>query len=344
MKVSVILTVLNEGSSISEVIDALLRQTHPPDEIVIVDGGSRDDTVSVLRRYAGQYPQLKVYVDPGVNIARGRNLAISRARGDIIAVTDGGCRPEPDWLREFLVPFENDPDVGAVAGHVIPRGEGRFEYYCGLLTIANPDNESQQGRFYGRSSAFLRRLWEQVGGYPEWLYTAEDTLFSIRARKLGFKIVYAPASKVYWRPRPTLRKMAKMFYLYGRGNGRIQSGEVRGSWYWLKYYLALAAGLLAGFVEPWAFGIAGIAAVQLYRLIVAPNLRQANAGADASLDRFIYIPLIVLVRNLSTNLGFVRGWMESRKGEFRDKLESYMAGNYGKQPSSGPELDLKPRD
>jgi len=69
-----------------------------------------------------------------------------------------------------------------------------------------------------------RRLWERVGGYPEWLYTAEDTLFALAAGRLAeYKVVYAPASVLYWRPRPTLRKMARMFYLYGRGNGRIQN-------------------------------------------------------------------------------------------------------------------------
>lgn len=324
MKVSVILTVLNEGGSIAEVLDAILAQSHSPDEIVIVDGGSSDDTLSVLQSYAERYPQLKVYVDSGVNIARGRNLAISRAQGDIIAVTDGGCRPEPDWLRELLAPFEADLEVSAVAGNIIPLGESRFEFYCGLLSVPNPASDSQQGMFYGRSSAFRRSMWAKVGGYPEWLYTAEDTLFAIRAQHLGFNIVYAPASRIYWRPRPSLRKMAKMFYLYGRGNGRIHHGELSGAWYWQKYYLAFALSLLAGFLEPWFWLPSGLVGLQLFRLVALPNLNLVKHQPGVAFDRFLYVPMIAWTRNFSTNLGFVRGWLEYRRGDFKQRLDDYM--------------------
>ena len=54
MKVSVIATVLNEGPAIRRLLDSLVAQTRAPDEVVIVDGGSSDDTVSILRGYADQ--------------------------------------------------------------------------------------------------------------------------------------------------------------------------------------------------------------------------------------------------------------------------------------------------
>ncbi len=72
MKVSLILTVLNEGESIRGVLDSLAAQTRPPDEVVIADGGSRDDTVAILRSYAaaGRLP-LRMIEAPGANIAQG---------------------------------------------------------------------------------------------------------------------------------------------------------------------------------------------------------------------------------------------------------------------------------
>ena len=149
MKVSIILTVLNEGDGMRALLDALLGQTLQPDEIVIVDGGSRDETLQVLKAYAAQDPRIKVHVEPGVNIARGRNLAIARAEGDILAVTDGGCQPEPDWLRELLAPLQADPAVGAVAGRFIPLAQGRFEHYCGQMSVPDLGGESQRGMFFG---------------------------------------------------------------------------------------------------------------------------------------------------------------------------------------------------
>ena len=329
MKISIILTVLNEGRGMPALLDALLGQTLQPDEIVIVDGGSRDETLQVLKAYVDQDPRIKVHVEPGVNIARGRNLAIARAEGDVLAVTDGGCRPEPDWLRELLAPLQADPGVGAVAGRFIPVAHGRFEHYCGQMSVPDLGGESQRGMFYGRSSAFRRRLWDRVGGYPEWLYTAEDTLFAISAGRLkDYRIVYAPKSILYWRPRPTLAKMAKMFYLYGRGNGRIQHGELKGALYWLRYYLAFVAGLLCTPLSPWTLLVSAFAVGHLVRTVVQPNLRLIAPLAGAASDRFLYVPLIALTRNLSTNLGFVRGWLEYRRGaDYKQKLDDYLKGN-----------------
>ena len=337
MKVSVILTVLNEGNGLAELLDALLMQTARPDEIVVVDGGSRDDTLKVLNAYAQRDRRFKIYVEPGVNIARGRNLAIARAEGDVLAITDAGCRPEPGWLRELLLPLQNDPAVGAVGGRFIPVAQGRFEYYCGQLSVPDLGGESQRGMFYGRSSAFRRRLWERVGGYPEWLYTGEDTLFAISAGRIGdYKIVYAPASVLSWRPRPTLPKMAKMFYLYGRGNGRIQHGDLQGSLYWLRYYFVLALTLPLGLFSVWPWVISTIVFWHLYRTVVKPNLLLIKTRTDDSIDRYFYIPLIALTRNLSTNLGFVRGWLEYRNDDvFKRKLEEYLNGTWRRETAAG---------
>ncbi|MCX7671294.1 MAG: glycosyltransferase, partial [Anaerolineae bacterium] len=81
-RVSVICTVLNEGDAIRRLLDSLLAQTRPPDEVVIVDGGSRDQTVAILREYADRLP-LQVLVEPGANISRGRNVAIAAATGAV---------------------------------------------------------------------------------------------------------------------------------------------------------------------------------------------------------------------------------------------------------------------
>jgi GT2 family glycosyltransferase len=265
-------------------------------------------------------------MEPGVNIARGRTIAIERAGGDVIAVTDGGCLPERDWLAELVAPLEADPAVGAVGGSFIPVAKTRFEHYCGKLSVPDMQVEAQRGMFYGRSSAYRRSLWAEAGGYPEWLYTGEDTLFALRAGKLaGYKIVHAPASILHWRPRSTLTKLAKMFYLYGRGNGRIQHGSLAGSLYWLRYHLAFAASLLAGAWFPAAWLVTIVAGWHLYRGIVKPNLEAVQAAGDERADRLFHVPLIAITRNLATNLGFLRGWIEYKRGaDFKAQLDRYL--------------------
>lgn len=323
MFVSVVLTVLNEGPDLRELLDGLFAQSRPPDEVVVVDGGSVDDTVRILRERAVNERRLAVHVEPGVNISRGRNLAIERARGDVIAVTDGGCRPDVDWLGALLKPLEADSTVAAVAGRFLSDSRSRFEHYSGRLSMPDLGSDSQRGMFYGRSSAFRREVWARVGGYPEWLYTGEDTLFALAVGRLpGWKVAYAPDSLVRWRPRPTLRKLAKMFYLYGRGNGRIGHGNLLGSLYWLRWHFVVALLLLAGLAWPWAWLAAPVGAWPLWKGVVQPNLA---ALADEPADRRLYVPLITLTRNAATNLGYLRGWLELRGGAgFRQQLVQYL--------------------
>ena len=105
-----------------------------------------------------------------------------------------------------MKPLLEDAALDAVGGRFVVDSRSRFEHYAGKLSLPDPVAAKQSGMFYGRSSAFRRRLWERVGGYTDWLYTAEDTLFALGAGRLAeYKIVYAPASVLYWRPRPTLR-------------------------------------------------------------------------------------------------------------------------------------------
>ena len=113
MRVSVICTVLNEGTGIRRLLDSLVAQTRRPDEVVIVDGGSRDNTVALLDAYAGRLP-LQVLVRPGANISRGRNAAIGAATGDVIASTDAGVWLDPGWLEAIVAPLAADPDRSAL--------------------------------------------------------------------------------------------------------------------------------------------------------------------------------------------------------------------------------------
>ncbi len=90
MKVTLVFTVLNEAKSIRTLLDSIAAQTRLPDEIVVCDGGSHDDTANILRNE----PRLNIRVieAQGANISRGRNIAIAAASHDLIACTDAGVR------------------------------------------------------------------------------------------------------------------------------------------------------------------------------------------------------------------------------------------------------------
>ena len=218
MKVSLICTVLDEGDSIQTLLDSLVSQTRAADEIVIVDGGSQDQTVDIMNSFIDSGAPLRVCVAKGVNIAEGRNIAIRHAKHDIIASIDGGCRADRDWLQNLTRPFEEDGSVDVVAGFWLPEPKTAFEECLGELIYPRIETlDETQFLPSGRSIAFTKECWKAVGGYPEWLYTGEDSLFDMKLRDAGYKFVFSKDAVVYWRPRATWRSLFKQYYLYAKG-------------------------------------------------------------------------------------------------------------------------------
>src|SRR5437868_3373130 len=99
-------------------MDSIAAQTRAPDGIVVVDGGSRDGTLELLRVWTTRLP-LQVVEAPGASIARGRNLAIRATGAELVAVTDAGVRLAPDWLEQLLACLS--PDVDVVSGFFLPE-------------------------------------------------------------------------------------------------------------------------------------------------------------------------------------------------------------------------------
>src|SRR5690606_26325181 len=175
--VSLIATVRNEADSIEHFLRSILAQTRAPDEVVIVDGGSRDDTVARILALRARVtaPRIHVLRAPGANISQGRNIAIARATGPIIAVTDAGTALAPDWLEHIVRPLEADAQVAVSAGFFEPAGATRFERCLAvLITPQLPEIEPERFLPSSRSVAFRKEWWLRVGGYPEWLRHCED--------------------------------------------------------------------------------------------------------------------------------------------------------------------------
>ncbi len=133
-RVAVILTVLNEATTIAALLDSLAVQTRPPDEVIVVDGGSTDGTLDVLSAYENRLP-LRVLSVPGANISQGRNAAIQATNAPIIAVTDAGVRLSPTWLQHLVAPWERGDNPPAVAGFFLPDPRTTFELALAATTL-----------------------------------------------------------------------------------------------------------------------------------------------------------------------------------------------------------------
>lgn len=246
-RVAVIVTVLNEGRSIGTLMDSLVAQTRRADEVVVVDGGSRDETVAVLKSYCDRLP-LRVVIEPGLSIGQGRNRAIEIASADVIASTDAGVRLSPGWLRELTQAFaraECAPQV--VSGFFVADPQNLFETAMGA-TILPSVEEIDPSSFLpsSRSIAFSRRAWEAAGGYPTWLDYCEDLVFDLRLRERCGVFGWAPDAVVYFRPRSNLGAFFRQYYRYARGDGKADLWRSRHAIRYITYGLVLPGILLLG--------------------------------------------------------------------------------------------------
>ncbi len=219
VRVSLVVTLKNEAKTVKELLRSVGAQTRLPDELVIVDGGSDDGTVDIIRSCPERVPT-EVLVVPGANISAGRNAAIRAASHDVIAVTDGGCVLDPFWLEKLIDPLEREEGVGLVAGFYAPLVGSWFQGLVACATLPLP-GEVKHDRFMpsARSIAFRRDVWKRVGGYPEWLDIGEDMYFNHAWRRLGVENRVVPEAIVFWRQRSVFRGVMKQYFRYAEGDG-----------------------------------------------------------------------------------------------------------------------------
>jgi glycosyltransferase involved in cell wall biosynthesis len=125
MRVSVVIPAYKAAGTICRTIDSVLAQTHPAHEIIVVDDGSPDDQVEVIRQaYADR---VLVIRQPNGKTAKARNAGIDRATGDAVAFLDADDYWEAEKLEKQLAILRRFPEVGLVAGTWFSEtpGEGR---------------------------------------------------------------------------------------------------------------------------------------------------------------------------------------------------------------------------
>jgi cellulose synthase/poly-beta-1,6-N-acetylglucosamine synthase-like glycosyltransferase len=316
--ISVVITVRDDAEALGPLLDALAAQTRRPDEVIVVDGGSRDGTLELLERRADGPPPLRVAHAPGANIAAGRNAGVRVARHEWIACTDAGCVPEPGWL-EALAAARADADF--VGGVYAVDGRTPFEQSLAVALYPSVDEierpsawvrlwhfafgrRFEAGQATGRSMAFTRTAWQAVGGFPEWVDAGEDVSFSAAVAAGGARAALAPRALVQWRPRSTWRGNVRMYVAYGRGD--IRAGRRH------RHALRLAAWTLASRLAArpgrgrLLVGGAALAYLSL------PVSRAHRAGLPRAW--WWRVPLVIAMKDLSQIAGGAVGLLDAVRG------------------------------
>ncbi|MBI3287419.1 MAG: glycosyltransferase [Chloroflexi bacterium] len=307
--VSVIFTLRDEAASIGPLLESLLAQERRPEEIVIVDGGSRDGTPQIVQAYHDRLPIVLLRRE-GCNIAQGRNAAIAAARGAVIASTDAGVRLDAGWLKHIVGPLEADPSLEVVSGFFLSDPRSPFELALGATALPElRDIDPQAFNPSSRSVAFRRQAWERAGGYPEWLDYCEDLVFDFALRRSGARFAFAPRAIAYHRPRSNLRDFVIQYFRYARGDGKADLWRARHAIRYATYLILGPALLVLGATSHilW-WGLLFLGGI-IYLWVPYRRLggRWGGASPAEKLEAIVWVPIIRVVGDITKMLGYPVG-------------------------------------
>jgi len=231
-RISVVIPNYNGREILPACLNALLCQTRPPDEIIVVDDASVDDSPALV---CERYPQVTLIVMP-VNrgFCRAANAGLRAAKGDLLALLNNDTEADPDWLAELVAALEAYPDIGFCASKMLfydrrdwVNSAGLFMRVDGVgrdIGYGQPDGPefATMREVFGASGGaaiYRRAMLNDIGLFDEDLVAyAEDLDLSFRAQLRGYRCLYVPAAVVYHRGSITYQRESPAAVYYGSRN------------------------------------------------------------------------------------------------------------------------------
>ncbi|WP_406287205.1 glycosyltransferase family 2 protein [Streptomyces sp. NBC_00209] len=309
--VSVIMPVLNEERHLRNSVRHILEQEYAGEmEVVIALGPSTDRTDEIAAELVAEDPRVHTVPNPTGRTPAALNAAIKASSHPIVVRVDGHGMLSPNYIATAVRLLE---ETGAqnVGGIMHAEGENAWEDAVAAAMTSKIGVGNAAFHTGGQAGpaetvylgVFRREALEKADGYNVEFIRAQDWELNFRIRESGGLIWFSPELRVQYRPRPSVRALAKQYKDYGRWRhvvARYHAGSIN-----LRYLapptavVAIAAGLVVGAaVTPWALVVPGGYAAA----IVAGSL---PAGKGLSLKARAQIPVALATMHMSWGYGFL---------------------------------------
>jgi succinoglycan biosynthesis protein ExoA len=309
--VSVVMPILNEERHLAEAVDAALGQSYEgPLEVVLALGPSHDDTDAIARDLAAADARIRLVDNPSGRTADGLNAAVAAGHGPVVVRVDGHGLLDVDYVRTAVETLER---TGAANVGGLMAAEGTTPFERAVAAAMTSPIGVGASRFHTGGEpgpadtvylGVFRREWlERVGGYDPQFVRAQDWEMNHRIREAGGLVWFTPDLRVRYRPRSSLRTLAKQYREYGRWRrvvSRTHTGTVN-----LRYLAAPVAvvgvvggAVLGALVTPWAFALPlGYAGVIVGGSVVV--------GRDLEAADRAWLPLVLATMHMCWGVGFL---------------------------------------
>jgi glycosyltransferase involved in cell wall biosynthesis len=308
-EISVILPVLNEEKYLADAVNAILAQKYDGKiEVILAIGPSQDRTLEIAQELHKKDSRVVIVDNPTGRTAAGLNLAIASSQYSIIVRVDGHANIPNNYCNLVSEILEN---TGAVNVGGVMAAEGRSLFERSVARAMRSPLGVGASRFHTGGGAgevdtvylgaFRKEALLAVGGFDERFTRAQDWELNFRLRQAGGIIYFDPRLVVTYRPRSTIKALAKQYFEYGRWR-RVVSRRHKGT---INYrYLAPPFTVIATTLSL-ILGLLISPVLFIPALTYAVFILIASGVIGKSMGEILCLPTILLTMHISWGLGFL---------------------------------------
>ena len=340
---TLILPVRNESGFIERGLRAVAEQDYPLDrmEVLIADGKSTDGTREIILRFAKSHPELKIRIldNPGKIVPTGMNIALPKARGEIIVRVDGHCLIAPDYVRNCVEHLQKD-GIEGVGGPMETIGETPMAKAIAIgmsspFGVGNSAFRTTSGRSMLADTvpfpAYTRKAIERAGLYDEELVRNQDDEYNYRIRELGGRILLADDVRSTYFSRASLKGLWKQYFQYGFWKVRVLQKHPRQMSPRQFAPPLLVLGLIASALLAVSSGLRPFSLAIPLLYLLANLLGSFYTAARRGWNYLMYLPVIFAILHISYGLGFLTGLAKFRNrwGDKTGRTPALSGGRLG---------------
>jgi len=229
--VTIIIVNWNGCPLLADCIDGIQKQTFRQFDTIVVDNGSKDDSVAFV---SSTYPEVKlVSLKSNLGFARANNIAIQNSRSKYVALINNDAYAEPDWLENLVCALENNPEAGFAASKMVyadnpaiidRAGDGYSVAGAGILRGRGEDatHYNKLERIFGAcagAALYRKDMLDEIGLFDEDFFLLyEDVDLSFRAQLKGYRCLYVPDAVVYHMATKSIGYDSEKSVYYGHRN------------------------------------------------------------------------------------------------------------------------------
>lgn len=322
-EIAVIIPTLNEEQFISRCLDSVLTQTFPFEkmDIMVVDGGSKDNTRVIVEDYHKRYSNIRLINNPGRIQSIAFNIGVKNSTAPYIVRLDAHAFYKPFYIEGCIEGLKGDSERGNVGGQwdIQPQNNSLWAVTNAIL---NHSKFGIGGATYRVGSeagnvdtvpfgAFPRRVINEIGGMREDLPRGEDNEYNSRIKKAGYTIYFDPRIECVYYARPTLKASCKQMYANGESIGRLFYVDIDSIGIRHLVPLLFVVGIMGGIILSLVFHpflyvlVAGLLFYFVLNLLASISASRKNGWKYC-------LPLSVLFFcvHVSYGLGSIRGLLK----------------------------------